>query len=75
MREAKQGLYRIAEYTKEKDALIFVGVPYEVAGKLYNTAAALNHGKVLGLVTKTFFLIMENFMKCASFRQDHSPYR
>ena len=54
LREAKQGLYRIAEYTKEKDALIFVGVPYEVAGKLYNTAAALNHGKVLGLVTKTF---------------------
>ena len=39
LREAKQGLYRIAEYTKEKDALIFVGVPYEVAGKLYNTAA------------------------------------
>ncbi len=30
------------------------GVPLEVGGKLYNVAAALNHGKILGLTTKTF---------------------
>ncbi len=68
LREAKQGLYRIAEYTKEKDAVIFVGVPYEVAGKLYNTAAALNHGKVLGLVTKTFLPNYGEFYEMRQFQ-------
>lgn len=68
LREAKQGLYQIAEYTKEKDALIFVGVPYEVAGKLYNTAAALNHGKVLGLVTKTFLPNYGEFYEMRQFQ-------
>ena len=68
LREAKQGLYRIAEYTKEKDALIFVGVPYEVAGKLYNTTAALNHGKVLGLVTKTFLPNYGEFYEMRQFQ-------
>ena len=72
LREAKQGLYRIAEYTKEKDALIFVGVPYEVAGKLYNTAAALNHGKVLGLVTKTF---LPNYGEFYEMRQFQAGFR
>ena len=31
-----------------------MGVPLEVEGKLYNVAAALNRGKVIGLTTKTF---------------------
>lgn len=44
----------IAEFTRDRDLLVFVGVPLEVDGKLYNVAAALNHGKILGLTTKTF---------------------
>ena len=68
LREAKQGLYRIAEHTKDKDALIFVGVPYEVAGKLYNTAAALNHGRLLGLVTKTFLPNYGEFYEMRQFQ-------
>ena len=35
------------------DALIFVGLPFEYGGKLYNVAAALCRGKILGLVPKT----------------------
>lgn len=68
LREAKKGLYQIAEHTKDKDALIFVGAPYEVAGKLYNTAAALNHGKVLGLVTKTFLPNYGEFYEMRQFQ-------
>ena len=37
---AKEALLQIAEYTKEKDALVFVGTPVSVGGKLYNTVAA-----------------------------------
>lgn len=68
LREAKRGLYQIAEHTKDKDALIFVGAPYEVAGKLYNTAAALNHGRILGLVTKTFLPNYGEFYEMRQFQ-------
>ena len=52
--KAKEGLRRIAAYTKGRDMLAFVGVPVTVDGELYNVAAALNDGKILGLTTKTF---------------------
>ena len=53
LREAKTALIWLVEQTKELDALIFVGLPFEHLGKLYNVAAAMNHGKLLGLVPKT----------------------
>ena len=54
LKEARAALHKIARHTKGKDALIFVGVPVAVEGKLYNVAAALNQGKILGLTTKSF---------------------
>ncbi|MGN1267194.1 MAG: nitrilase-related carbon-nitrogen hydrolase, partial [Dorea sp.] len=54
LREARESLYKIAAHTEDKDALIFVGLPLAVDGELYNVAAALNHGKILGLTTKSF---------------------
>ena len=51
---AKQALFEIAEETKEIDALVFVGAPLAVDGKLYNVATAMNQGKILGLTSKTF---------------------
>ena len=51
---AKAALNRIAKYTRDKDMLVFVGIPLDIEGKLYNVAAALNRGEILGLTTKTF---------------------
>lgn len=53
LREAKKELLVIAKYTQRKDYLAFVGLPLEYNGKLYNVAAAVTQGKVLGLVPKT----------------------
>ena len=53
LREAKKELLAIAKYTERKDGLVFVGLPLEHQGKLYNVAAAIAQGKVLGLVPKT----------------------
>ena len=53
LREAKTELLAIAKYTQRKDYLAFVGLPLEYNGKLYNVAAAVTQGKVLGLVPKT----------------------
>ena len=44
-------LLHIAEETRETDALIFVGLPLRHRGKLYNVAAALNHGRICLLYT------------------------
>ncbi len=47
-------LKEIVAHTEGKDALIFVGLPYVVRNKVYNVAAAINQGQLLGLTTKTF---------------------
>ncbi len=54
LKASRQALHRIAAETKGTDALFFVGLPLDVEGKLYNVAAVINQGKLLGLVTKTF---------------------
>ena len=41
LQAAKQALLEITEFTREKDMLVFVGVPLVVDAKLYNVAAAL----------------------------------
>ena len=53
LREAKNALLKIAGFTTFMDCLIFVGLPYAHHGKLYNVAAAISGGKVLGFVPKT----------------------
>ena len=50
---AQQGLFDFAEKTADLDALLFVGVPWRVGGKLYNCAAAVCAGEILALVPKT----------------------
>lgn len=54
LEKAKEALFEIAAFTKDKDCLVFVGVPLGIEEKIYNVAAALNHGELLGLTTKTF---------------------
>ena len=69
LKAAKKALLEIAEFTRDRDLLVFVGVPLEVDGKLYNVAAALNHGKILGLTTKTFLPNYGEFYEMRQFRQ------
>lgn len=69
LKEARKALHKIAEYTAGKDALVFVGVPLSVEGELYNVAAALNRGKILGLTTKTFLPNYGEFYEMRQFRQ------
>lgn len=51
---AKEQLLRIAEETAEVDAVLFAGLPLEYKGKLYNAAAALCRGEILGIVPKIY---------------------
>ena len=53
IRAAEAGLAEFAARTADLPALILVGVPVRAGGKLYNCAAAVSRGEVLGLVPKT----------------------
>ena len=50
---AWETLLKIAKETADVDALIFVGTPLRNHGKLYNVAAVLNRGEIIGFVPKT----------------------
>ena len=50
--KALEGLDRIIDATNGIDALVFVGTPLEVDGKLYNTAAAIFAGHILAFIPK-----------------------
>ena len=54
LKKAEEALQEIIAHTEGHDALMIVGLPYVVHGKLYNVAAVFSHGELLGLVPKTF---------------------
>ena len=54
LKASRKALLEDAENTNDKDMLVFVGAPLEVNGKLYNVAAAMNQGEIIGFTTKTF---------------------
>ena len=51
---AEKALLRVVDSTKGNEALIFVGLPMVHDGKLYNVAAAVWNGQILGVVPKKY---------------------
>ena len=53
LKKASDALLQVAAETAGLDCLTIVGLPLAVGGALYNCAAIVYHGKVLGFVPKT----------------------
>lgn len=53
IKSCKEELKRIIAYSADVDALVFVGFPFEWKGNLYNAAAVISGGELLGIVPKT----------------------
>ena len=53
LRGAEQALETVLEATRNLEVVTAVGLPVRVNHKLYNCAAVIQHGKILGLVPKT----------------------
>ncbi|MCC8014557.1 MAG: NAD(+) synthase [Eubacterium sp.] len=51
---AVDGLFEIKEKSRGMTPVFVVGLPLSVLGKLYNTAAVIYDGEILGIVPKTF---------------------
>ena len=47
-------LVKISECSQSIDGIFFVGLPLEINGKLYNVAAAVSGGDILGIVPKQY---------------------
>ena len=52
--EAKEQLCRVIVETADVDALVFIGLPMELCGKLYNVAAVFSHAGIKGFVPKRY---------------------
>ncbi|MBQ0027535.1 MAG: NAD(+) synthase [Lachnospiraceae bacterium] len=64
---AKDELIKIAEYSTKLDGLFFVGLPMRIDGALYNMAAAISEGKILGLVPKIYMPNYNEFYEARHF--------
>ncbi|WP_443854165.1 NAD(+) synthase [Eshraghiella crossota] len=52
LRNSLDAVIRLAEYTKDKNFIAFVGLPFMYGNCLYNVAAALCDGRIIGLIPK-----------------------
>ena len=64
---AQTAVITIAEATSTLDALVFVGAPLVVRGKLYNCAVATCGGEILGVVPKRFVPNYHEFYEARHF--------
>lgn len=54
LEQAKTGLSELAQATTEHQTAMVVGLPLQIGSRLYNCAAVLAKGKILGIVPKTY---------------------
>ena len=54
LEKAKEGLIEITNKTKDLDLLMVVSLPYSFKGKIYDAAAVISKGKILGIATKKY---------------------
>lgn len=60
-------LLKIVEWTKGKDIVTLVGLPFVKNGKLYNVAAVVQNGALLGMVPKTHIPNYSEFYEARHF--------
>ena len=66
---ALKGLQELVDFSKDKDVLLAVGLPVMYQARLYNVAAVLQQGKLLGLVPKTYIPNYSEFYEARHFAE------
>ncbi|MGN0113836.1 MAG: NAD(+) synthase, partial [Acutalibacteraceae bacterium] len=64
---AKNALVYIAKETADCDIAFAVGLPCKYSGELYNCAAVINKGEILGIVPKTYIPNYSEFYEARHF--------
>lgn len=71
LNSAMEQLKRIVEFTLGKDLFVALGVPVVTEGKLYNTAAAVQNGQLLGFIPKKNLPNYSEFYEARYFNPGH----
>ena len=61
----EKALVALTESTRDRNIVVLAGLPLTVNGVLYNVAAVLHDGEILGFVPKSYLRHIRNFMKAA----------
>ncbi|MBQ1548294.1 MAG: NAD(+) synthase [Lachnospiraceae bacterium] len=69
LNSARHELLNIAKASEGKNGIFFVGLPYEHNGKIYNVAAAIFGGKILGLLPKRHIPNYNEFYEARQFEK------
>lgn len=64
---AKNALNQVCDACKDLNMVVLVGLPVRYNGKLYNAAAVLYHGEILGMVPKQFLPNYSEFYEIRHF--------
>ena len=64
---AQKTMWKIAEATEGRDVFVFVGLPLQVRDKLYNVAAAIHNGELLGIIPKKYIPNYSEFYEARHF--------
>ncbi len=67
LQSAREALKKLIKSSAKMDALVFVGLPFEKDGKLYNVAAAFQRGNLLALIPKKFIPNYSEFYEVRHF--------
>lgn len=59
--EAEKALIDFADFTKEYSAVAVIGLPLKIGAALYNCAAVIKRGRILGIVPKKY---IPNYNEC-----------
>jgi NAD+ synthase (glutamine-hydrolysing) len=71
LNSAVEQLARIVDYTAGKEVFVTLGVPITTEGKLYNTAAVIQNGQLLGFVPKKNLPNYSEFYEARYFNAGH----
>ncbi len=65
---ALEALHKIKEETAEWDTMLVVGLPFMFQSRLFNVAAVMMNGKLLGLIPKTYVPSYQEFYEGRHFQ-------
>lgn len=61
-------IVELANFSKDKNIIVFIGAPLTYQGGLYNCAVAINNGEILGVIPKTYIPNYNEFYEARQFR-------
>lgn len=68
LQQAKKSLLHLLKSTRHNATLIVVGLPFDLGGKLYNVAACIQSGEILGLIPKQYLPNYQEFYEARWFQ-------